>query len=382
MSKEPVNLVEEAAAFPFLSFNERQQILNTVKLTGIEGADRYKTLLNANSKINEAVSKDAMSFAYTQDFIPKEDQVGLNISAIISGADKEFFAKRTAQASAITTHTGYPASPLTLNEVKDLSTAINELTPAEKTNLSLAIGAESTLWGQLSNETNQGVFAQMAALGNTNVMEAVFTGQELESQPKITYTKITPKDYTNNFNAIVGNVYGINDASDVLQSAIYHYYSANREGYDPDKFERSVQAVTGGIGEVRESKVELSPQVTGRDLDIYFASLNTEDLKAMGADNYLTLADAGAKGQIVSVKGFGQYNLYGTDGKPITNNGNPITFEVNKNKIDDVTYDALTVKKDLSRESLAILAGLRKDPITGEFTKARNLFTPTPNDNE
>ena len=379
--EEPVNLVEEAAAFPFLSFNERQQILNTVKLTGIEGADRYKTLLNANSKINEAVSKDAMSFAYTQDFIPKEDQVGLNISAIISGADKDFFAKRTAQASAITTHTGYPASPLTLNEVKDLSTAINELTPVEKTNLSLAIGAESTLWGQLSNETNQGVFAQMAALGNTNVMEAVFTGQELESQTKITYTKITPKDYTNNFNAIVGNVYGINDASDVLQSAIYHYYSANREGYDPDEFERSVQAVTGGIGEVREYKVELSPQVTANDLDIYFASLTSKDLEAMGADNYLNLADAPAKGQIVSV-GLGQYNLYGTDGKPITNNGNPITFEVNKNKIDDVTYDALTEGKDLSRGNLAFLAGFRTNPETGEFEKARNLFTPTYNDNE
>ena len=379
--EEPVKLVEEAAAFPFLPLNERQQILNTAELTGIEGADRYKTLLNANSKINEAVEKDAMSFAYTQDFIPKEDQVGLNISAIISGADKEFFAKRTAQASAITTHTGYPASPLTLNEVKDLSTAIDELTPAEKTNLSLAIGSESTLWGQLSNETNQGVFAQMAALGNPNVMEAVFTGQELESQPKSAFTKITPKDYTNDFNAIVGNIYGPNDASDVLQSAIYHYYSANKGGYDPDKFERSVQAVTGGIGETRGYKVELMPQVTANDLDIYFASLTLENLEAMGADSHPNLADALENGRIVSV-GLGQYNLFRTDGKPITNKGDPITFEVNKNKIDDVKFIALTVGKGASRGNLAILGGYRKDPKTGKLTKARNLLTPTYNDNE
>ena len=368
--EEDVKLYEEASAFPMLSLEKRMEVLNAAKLSGIDGVDRYKILFNANEEINKMFIADGITAGYAQDFIPKNDQIKLNISDIVSGNDKTFFDTRVNQAAEISSQSGYSTSPLTVSEVKELSAAIDELTPIEKVNLSLAIGSDSTLWGQLSDKTNQGVFAQMAALGNSKVMETVFLGQERESQPNQQFRSITPTEYLDKFNSIVGDVFGPNDASNVIQTALYHYYGNNTGGYDPDKFELSVQAVTGGIGKTRGYKVELMPNVSADNLDEYFVSLTTEDLEKMNINDSPTLKNSLNKGQIKSV-GLGQYQLFGTDGMVILDNkNNPFIFEIDEEKIKDAQFKLLQRNsRRLNRVDLANLAGFSLNPKTNKLEK-------------
>ena len=383
--EDDIKLVEEASAFPMLSLEKRMEILTVAKSSGIDGANRYKTLLNANEAINKAFSKDGITVGYAQGFIPETDQIELNISNIVSGKDEKFFDTRVSQAAAISSQSGYSTSPLTVGEVKALSLAIDELTPAEKVNLSLAIGSDSTLWGQLSDKTNQGVFAQMAALGNSKVMETVFLGQERESQNNSGFKSITSTEYLDKYNSIVGNVFGPNDNSNVIQTALYHYYgNNNNRGYDPDEFELSVQAVTGGIGQTRGYKVELIPNVSADDLDNYFLSLTTEDLENMNINDSPTLQNALNKGQIKSV-GLGQYHLFGTDGMVILDNkNNKVTFEINEKKINEAEFKLQTNYNPVGRFGMSMLAGKRINPETGKFDPnlSRKIGRPTYSDNE
>jgi hypothetical protein len=214
-------------------------------------------------------------------------------------------------------------SPLTDNEASALSNTITQMTPAEKVELVNVFGSNSALWGQIAPK-QQGVFAQAAASGDRVVQETIFKGQDLLAK-KLVATLKTNDGYMSDFNDIVGTVYGPNDKRDTLDAALNYYYGSldvGEDQYNPSKFKAAVQAVTGGVEEIRGYQTQLPRGIPDYDLDAYFDSLGFSG------------------GQIKAIAGQGNYHIYDDAGIPIYGeDGAPIIFNVTQEKITDMKGD-------------------------------------------
>ena len=178
-------------------------------------------------------------------------------------------------------------------------------------------GSDSALWGQIAPK-QQGVFAQAAASGDRVVQETVFKGQDLLANKLVTTLKASD-GYMSDFNRMVENVYGPNDQRDTLDASLNYYYGsleAGEDQYNPSKFKAAVQAVTGGVENIRGYATQLPRGIPDYDLDTYFDSI--------GFPN----------GQIKAIAGQGNYHVYGIDGIVVFNeDGAPKVFNVTQNEI-------------------------------------------------
>ena len=171
------------------------------------------------------------------------------------------------------------------------------------------------------------------------------------------------KDANDILDEVVGNVYGNFDKASVREAALNHYYGSKpgRGVLDRDKWQASIQAVTGGIEKVRGVPTQLTGvgvnKVSGRDLDLYFSSFTADDLEKMNINQitqeviqtYTPITsirdvslvfqqnqtlDNLAHGRIEAVAGQGNYVIVQGNGVVTKLDGTDMIFNVTKDKIE------------------------------------------------
>ena len=374
--EEKLFLADEIGIFATASMQARNDMLDAARGGGLDRVDAYKAMLIANEDINRKAREDGISMYVAQglgeaiEFNPSilvddpatpEDELALNQQAFID---------REEQAKLASEHYGVPVSPLTTAEANALSNTITQMTPVDKMGLVNLFGSDSSVWGQIAGN-NQGVFAQAAASGDLVVQQTIFKGQDLLANKLVTKLKDTD-GYLSQFNKMVAGVYGPNDKRDTLDTVLNYYYGSLDEGestYNSSKFEAAVQAVTGGIGEIRGHQTQLPRGVTADALDLYFSTLTVADLENAGIESTIITKDkiipvgrsafeAGARpesktitnnltlnaihnGRIKAIAGQGNYVMYDPDGKVIVDkNGKPAMFNVTQQTIKDAANRA------------------------------------------
>lgn len=310
--------VNKTAAFSVLSLDARNSILNELATGNLKDVDDYSAMIKANSEINKAASKDGYLLGVQQGLV---DHVPFDAS------DPESMRSRLSQADILSDHYGLPVSPLTDSEAGGLSESINEMTPVEKTSLANTLNEAPSVWGQIA-EKNQPAFAMAGSTGDNQLMMNVFKGQELIAAKLVIAPKRT--DYLPTLDDFVEDVYGAQDKSAIVSAAINHYAAtANDEGiFDEGKFEESLSAVTGGIGEINGSKLELPRGVEEDDFEDFIDNFTSEEVTKLGGVMGYSAEEAaeaiqngriksiGANKYIVMVNG--SQSLFKLDGEPLT----------------------------------------------------------------
>mgnify|MGYP003663965068 FL=1 len=291
-------------------------MLDAAKGGGLDRADAYKAMLVANQDINNKAREDGISM-YVSQGLGEPIQFDPLAEDFDSPENQQAFVQRQEQAKLASSHYGVSVSPLTDSEANALSNTVTQMTPQEKIELVNVFGSDSALWGQIAPK-QQGVFAQAAASGDRVVQETVFKGQDLLANKLVTTLKASD-GYMSDFNRMVENVYGPNDQRDTLDASLNYYYGsleAGEDQYNPSKFKAAVQAVTGGVENIRGYATQLPRGIPDYDLDTYFDSI--------GFPN----------GQIKAIAGQGNYHVYGIDGIVVFNeDGAPKVFNVTQNEI-------------------------------------------------
>ena len=294
----------------------RNDMLDAAKGGGLDRADAYKAMLVANQDINNKAREDGISM-YVSQGLGEPIQFDPLAEDFDSPENQQAFVQRQEQAKLASSHYGVSVSPLTDSEANALSNTVTQMTPQEKIELVNVFGSDSALWGQIAPK-QQGVFAQAAASGDRVVQETVFKGQDLLANKLVTTLKASD-GYMSDFNRMVENVYGPNDQRDTLDASLNYYYGsleAGEDQYNPSKFKAAVQAVTGGVENIRGYATQLPRGIPDYDLDTYFDSI--------GFPN----------GQIKAIAGQGNYHVYGIDGIVVFNeDGAPKVFNVTQNEI-------------------------------------------------
>jgi hypothetical protein len=198
-------------------------------------------------------------------------------------------------------------------EANSLSRNIEAMTVAEKVQLANTLNEAPAVWAQISPK-NQQAFSMAGATGDNVLMATVFQGQELLKNKLVTAAK--PSEYLSVSEDFLGDVYGVQDKTSILEAAKAHYASTagNVDVFDIDAWENSLSAVTGGIGEVNGNKIELPRGVdedTFEDFIDEFSGLQVEALggvlgftdnqaanviqngkiKSVGANKYIVMAN-------------------------------------------------------------------------------------------
>ena len=314
--EERLFLADEIGIFATASMQARNDMLNAAKGGGLDRADAYKAMLVANQDINNKAREDGISM-YVSQGLGEPIQFDPLAEDFDSPENQQAFVQRQEQAKLASSHYGVSVSPLTDSEANALSNTVTQMTPQEKIELVNVFGSDSALWGQIAPK-QQGVFAQAAASGDRVVQETVFKGQDLLANKLVTTLKASD-GYMLDFNRMVENVYGPNDQRDTLDASLNYYYGsleAGEDQYNPSKFKAAVQAVTGGVENIRGYATQLPRGIPDYDLDTYFDSI--------GFPN----------GQIKAIAGQGNYHVYGIDGIVVFNeDGAPKVFNVTQNEI-------------------------------------------------
>lgn len=321
-----LELVQEIGTFSILSKQDQTEMLADIQASGsLDSADKYAALVKANQNVKKQARANGILFAKQQGIIPKDEYVDFDPTILVddlSTPEDEYainqanYQIRVQQAKEMSEHYGILISPLEPSEAAALSKLVEGATPQQRTQIIGILGPESPVYGQLS-DNNQGVFAQVAALGNPQVMNIVFKGQDLVATGNA--YKLKPSDrYQQDFDSIVGSVYGPYDKENVKNTALNYYYGLEPgDVYDAAAFRQAVQAVTGGIGEVRGYKTQLPQNVSADDLDAYFSTMALDQLE--GAGVYQELLDEGVDVSELLLSGMSRYgramysrDVYGT----------------------------------------------------------------------
>lgn len=280
---------------------ERQQIINSTETGRIDDVDAYASFVSANSGINKAAREDGYGLAVNQGLI---DPIPFNRNDPVS------FQNKLEQASNMSQHYGVPVSPLSRAEVQGLVRDFPEMTPGEKIQLAVSFNAAPAIWGQISKDGG-GTFAMAGASGDVNVMNSVFRGEELIAAKLA--KPIKSSDFLGDFQDHVGNVYGTEDARNVMNAAVA-YYAANfdQEGeYRPKNFEEAIDAVTGGFGEYNSYKYELPRGADENDFNDLVEQMAPETVEALGGVYSMsaeTAAEVIGRARVVNAKN-GVYRL-------------------------------------------------------------------------
>jgi hypothetical protein len=310
-------------------------------------------------------SEDGYSLAVKQGLI---DELPLDLG------DPEVLAARVDQASALTDHYQVDVSPLTDNEVQAMADGLPTMTADEKMTLASTLSPAPSVWKQIAGK-NAGAFAMAGATGDPAVMKGIFKGAELIATKQV--KSPASKDFSviaNDYLGIAGEVYGVNDRKDVLAAALSHYAftSSDKQEFNEDEFEASLEAVTGGIANVNGRKLELPRGVDADDFDDFIDEMQPETvellggLKYWGGDSSKKIQDA----EIVS-EGDGTYSVMIDGLSQLNNKGEPFTFKYTEElKLQNELFQAL------SQESRTIGIGkgtvsTRVERLKGELDAIR-----------
>ena len=368
--EDAVVKAQEIAQYSLATSAERAGLRAGAEALGLDGIDMLAAMQKQEDFINRAVQADAYGFAVRQgiveevNFDPLLLQDDINTPVDEYAANQVNFQKRIEQSAVLSEQYGYTVSPLSAPEARILTNALPGLIRSQKIAVAKLFKDAPGVWGQIAGK-GEGAYAQLSALGNDNVMNVAFDGQDRIKAGSVKAIKID--DFRKDFVEETGNVFGPDDFASAMQAAVDYYYGSVELGsdvYDSGKFRQAIQAVTGGIKKVRGVKTQLPEGVDASDLEEYFNNMTQKQYTKAGGvdvfynevqfeggglsgDNVITVQrnkalDAVHQGTIKAVPGQGKYiiidpqtNMFipGPDGI------SPFEFTISSADISDMTSD-------------------------------------------
>ena len=369
-----VSMANQMAEFAVQPQDKRNQLLADAQASG--NATLFIQLEQLDQRLQSEVANDAFGLGIKQGYV---EYTPLNLMQLADDPATPIDERqetisalnaRKESASKLSQIYGTNVSVLTKQEAATLAAALPRMNREQKLSLSKVFGSTSGLWAQIAKDNTAGAFAQVSALGDETVAKTVFMGEEAIATDKtLAVTGNDLKDANDMLDEVVGNVYGNFDKASVREAALNHYYGSkpSRGVLDRDKWQASIQAVTGGIEKVRGVPTQLTgvgkDKVSGQDLDLYFSALTADNLTTMGVEQLvvgeevteqvyrpgapfpiprqaqrqvnLTL-DKLARGRIKADVGQGNYVIVDGDQVVSKPNGEPFVFNVTKDKVNAI----------------------------------------------
>jgi hypothetical protein len=338
---------QEIAQFSVLSKEERSKIIEEEQNKPIrERSGLLNDLLKTNATINEELAKDPLGFAFKQKIITDEESQ--NFIDSIKNKDYtnsiELLKNRITKAQIAKNHYGESVPPFTDAEFDFISSAIDEMTPEDKTAFVGFINAgteDTTLAANIYSKVaskNQGVFAQAGAMYSYNptAVLQIFRGQQELKNKNI--TPLNAKDSLDKFQSVVGQaIEGSNDRKNVLETAkMFLYGDINNGQPNVNDLKDAILAITGNIQNVNNFKTILPDNVPSNRFDQYVNNFDVENSNIAEIDK-VRAKRAFSNGKIEATKGINNYIVYGQDGQVIMDNSKPpqpFVFTVNKSLVD------------------------------------------------
>ena len=286
--EDAVVKAQEIAQYSLATSAERAELRAGAEALGLDGIDMLEAMNTQEDFINRAVQADAYGFAVRQGIVEEVEFDPLLLQDYPDTPQNEYlanqanFQKRIEQSAVLSEQYGYAISPLSAPEARTLTNALPNLDRAQKIALAEVLKPAPGVWGQIASK-GAGSYAQLSALGNKDVMNVAFDGQDKLAAGLVKPIKID--DFRNDFIETTGNVYGPEDSASTMQAALDYYYGSVKTGsdvYDPSTFKDAIQAVTGGIKRVRGVLTQLPQGVSAGDLNDYFSGMTQEDLEKAG----------------------------------------------------------------------------------------------------
>jgi hypothetical protein len=324
-----VKQLNRAVSIAHLSLPELEQLQLLGSYNDTIGGTIDANTINKVAEAKKAgYKKDPMGFAVIQGVA---DNVPLT--------DAESYKKRGFEALKVQDHTGSASipSPLTKSEITRKVVEIESSDSLGKVDLINQLSQ----FGQASQSAYEAiagkgsmtakVFAMTASIGDTNIMDAIFKGQDIQKAGG--YKNPKDDDIRSTFESYVGNTYRTENKGIVLQAAKDHYASIapNDGNFHNDLFKQSLEAVTGGIGYRNKFNYELPRGIDEDDFEDYLYDFNEQTIEHFGGVN-VSFDDAKElinKGRVKSV-GNNKYNIIDSRGMMLMNKkGEPFTFDYN-----------------------------------------------------
>ena len=250
-----------------------------------------------------------------------------------------------SQAEIASTHYGVPVAPITDTEAQALSDQITEMTVTEKIALAETLQQAPEIWGTIASK-NQAVFSQAGAIGDRNIMQRVFEGQEIRKEKL--FTDPSENDYLPVLDDYVGDVYGIEDKSATRDAALAYYAATQKagKGFDRGLFVASLEAVTGGISKINGYKTQLPRGIDAGSFDDFIDAIDQQFIDENGGLGYIdsatgerkpypeTYINEVIKNSEVTNKNNSEYLF--TNGSSVfvrMDNGQPFTFSYDLNVV-------------------------------------------------
>ena len=265
---EDVNRLFKVSAFSVSPRADRNAMLKAMEQVGTpEGRKDYIALKKINDDINKMAEEDGYSLGVRQGLI---DPIPFNPQ------DPESYALRQQQVDELEQAYGMPISPLQDADAEALIAVLPELTPKEKTDLAMQLGSSERVWQQLDRKNGK-LFAMAGAIGNQDIMTAIFTGQEAIANKLYTPpTREDLLDMSSDYLGDVGQVYGADDYKMTMDAA--QAYSA-ATGVD---YEDALEVVTGGVIDFNGYKLELPRGVGEDDFEDFAENMHPETVEELG----------------------------------------------------------------------------------------------------
>jgi len=335
--------VNKVSAFSVMSYSDRDQILNNAQTGQLSDVQDYAALVKAQQGVNKLAREDAYSLGVNQGIV---DKVPFDMD------DPASFAARVEQSKILSDHYGVSASPLTNAEAEAISNSIDEMTPAEKTQLATTFSQSPSIWGQIA-EKNQSEFAMIGATGDQQLMTVAFKGKDLIKNGLI--KPATLRDYYNITDEYLGQVYGPQDKKAVIDASTSVYAAMGGlpgDEFDEDLYEEALAQVTGGVSEVNGFRVQLPRGTDPDDFEDFIDDFTSEAVAFLGGVSGFTneeAAEAIQDGKITSI-GEGKYIVMGDNNSALFGvDGNPFVIEYT-----DELYSLVTATNSAQRKQAAM----------------------------
>ncbi|RKZ83382.1 MAG: hypothetical protein DRQ39_09590 [Gammaproteobacteria bacterium] len=261
-------LLNDVEEFAVLSKADRDSQLDKLNDGSLEDVDRYQAYTKSNAILQEAAAADGYMLGVSQGLI---DSVPLDIYS------PESVNTRIDQARFLTDHYGVPVSPLTKSDITSISASINMMTAQEQAAMTMTFKQMPEVWSQFA-EAGHEVFAWSGASGDMTLATTALSGQKkIASGDVILPSK---NDYLLASNEYLGNIYGTEDKSAVMETALAVYAEMAPVGdegiFDLTSWEKALEMTTGGIGDVNGNKVVI-PRSTSADVMQDYADMFSAD---------------------------------------------------------------------------------------------------------
>ena len=257
--------------FSLLSSKQRNEILSqTASHDSMEGQQDHIQFQAVHDNLTKMAESDGMTLALKQ---------GRLEPAKIENAD---MTERNQQAEDLSAVYGVTVSPFMDSEIQELVASMSNMAPTDKATLAITLGGNEKTYQQLDKK-NASMFAMLAARGDEDLANAVFMGEELIKTKQVSIPKRSDyAELVDEYLGEAGDVYGIEDRATIIKTALNYYASMGDPEYNENSLEKALEAVTGGIGEINDSKVELPRDVPESLFEDFVDSLQPETILKAG----------------------------------------------------------------------------------------------------